>query len=98
MAKIYKSETHGYVCELWGASTKHPDSIFYFDEFQKSEYFEDKYQVFQWLLECASKLTWPAHAMKLVEQAIRDWYPTQDGWQEPDLQEWSQDHWYQYCR
>ena len=27
MAKLFKSEEHGYVCELWGASTKHPDSI-----------------------------------------------------------------------
>lgn len=62
MAKIYKSTKHKYVCELWGASTKHPDSIFYFDDFKKSDGFEDDLQVFQWLLECASKLTWPMHA------------------------------------
>ena len=31
--KLYESEKHVYVLELWGASTKHPDSIFYFDNF-----------------------------------------------------------------
>ena len=72
MTKIYKSTEHKYVCELWGASTKHPDSIFYFDEFKKSDIFEDETQVFQWLLECASKLTWPMHAKDLTEQALRD--------------------------
>ena len=25
---VYKNEENDYVCELWGASTKHPDSIF----------------------------------------------------------------------
>ena len=94
MAKIYTSEKHGYVLEIWGASTKHPDSMFFFDEFEKVEYFEDKWQVFQWLLECASKMTWPISAYCLAEQAMRDWYPMRDGWQEPVLKEWSQDHWH----
>lgn len=72
--KVYKDEKHGYVLELWGASTKHPDSIFYFDNFKKVEYFDDKYQVFQWLLECASKLTFPFYAKQLVDYAIKHWY------------------------
>ena len=89
---------HGYVLELWGASTKHPDSIFFFSEFKKSEYLKDEYQVFQWLLECASKMTWPMHAHELAELAMRDWYPMQNGWQEPDLKEWTQDHWHENYR
>ena len=98
MAKIYKSEEHGYVLELWGASTKHPDSIFYFDDFKKSDFFEDEMQVFQWLLECASKLTWPIHAKDLTEQALRDWYPMSEDWKAPDLEEWNTEHWHQNYR
>ena len=93
MAKIFKSKEHGYVVEMWGSSTKHPDSIFYFDNFNKTDIFEDNEQVFQWLLECASKMTWPIHAKALVEQAIQDWYPMQKDWHEPELDEWSKDHW-----
>ena len=95
MAKIYKSTEHKYVCELWGASTKHPDSIFYFDDFKKSDVFEDEMQVFKGLLECASKLTWPMHAKDLAEQALRDWYPMGKDWKAPDLEEWSTEHWHQ---
>ena len=98
MALIFKSEEHGYVCELWGASTKHPDSIFFFSDFKKVDFLTDKDQVFQWLLECASKLTWPQHAKKLAEQALRDWYPNEGPWFAPELEEWSKDHWYQNCR
>ena len=35
-----------YVCELWGASTKHPDASFRYSEWEdKSPYLEDEYQV-----------------------------------------------------
>ena len=94
MAKIFKSEEHGYVCELWGASTKHPDSVFYFDRFKKSDLFDDEMQVFQWLLECASKLTWPMHAKDLVDQAIADWYPMDKDWKAPELAEYDTNHWH----
>ena len=94
MAKLFKSKEHGYVCELWGASTKHPDSIFYFDEFKKNDLFDDEQQVFQWLLECASKLTWPMHAKELAEQAMNDWYPFEKDWKAPELEEYSHDHWH----
>ena len=67
MTKLYsRLSDHETVLELWGASTKHPDSIFFFSDFQKCEWIEDKYQVFQWLLECASKLTFPFHAYDLM--------------------------------
>ena len=60
--------------ELWGGSTKHPDSKFYFSEFKKSPYIDEEDQVFQWLLECASKLTWPFHAKELAEYALKNHY------------------------
>lgn len=64
-----------YVLELWGASTKHPDSVFRYSEWEnKSEYFEDKYQIYQWLLNCASRLSFPFHAKNLVDYANEHWY------------------------
>lgn len=72
--KVFKTEEKGYVLELWGGSTKHPDSVFYFNDFKKVDFIEDKYQIFQWLLECASKLTFPFHAKQLVEYALKNWY------------------------
>ena len=63
-----------YVCELWGASTKHPDSIFYYSDFKKFDFFCDQVQVFQWLLEVASKLKFPFHAKELVDYALEHWY------------------------
>lgn len=72
---VYQSETDGdYILELWGASTKHPDSIFRFSEFEKQKYMPEEYQIFQWLLECASKLTWPFHAKALAEYALANYY------------------------
>ena len=58
-----------WVCELWGASTKHPDSMFLFSNFKKTELLEEPEQIYQWLLECASKLTFPFHAKELAEYA-----------------------------
>jgi hypothetical protein len=74
MIKVYPHETFGYVCELWAASTKHPDSTFYFSDFKKVEYFDDEVQVYQWLLECASKLTFPFYAKELADYAAKEWY------------------------
>ena len=71
--KVYKNK-EGYHLELWGASTKHPDSIFHMKDFQLQEGIDEEYQVFQWLLECASKLTWPFHAKQLAEYALKEWY------------------------
>ena len=70
MRKLYsRVQDHETVLELWASSTKHPDSVFYFSEFKLSEYCSDYIQVYQWLLECASKLTWVFHARALVEFA-----------------------------
>ena len=76
MIKCYKRENdNDYVLELWGASTKHPDSMFFFSEWQdKVDYFEDEEQVYQWLLYCASRLTFPFYAKDLVDYANEKWY------------------------
>jgi len=58
--------------ELWGCSTKHPDSIFYYDSFQKAIGFEgaDEYwNIFQFMIESASKLSWIPHSLKLLKFA-----------------------------
>lgn len=78
MIKVYKRENkevaNDYVLELWGASTKHPDSMFFFSDFQKCEWIDEEHQIFQWLLECASKLTFPFYAKELADYAIKNWY------------------------
>ena len=58
--------------EVWASSTKHPAAKFYFADFKKSEWCVEKHQVFQWLLECASRLTFPMHAKELVEFALKN--------------------------
>lgn len=64
-----------YICELWGASTKHPDAFFRFSEWEdKTDVIAEGYQVFQWLLWIASKRLWPFHAKELAEYALKNWY------------------------
>ena len=79
MIKVYECKNgeseKDLVCELWGASTKHPDSRFYFSEWKyKNDFLDDEVQVFQWLLWIASNLTWPFHAKELAEYALENWY------------------------
>lgn len=67
------------ILELWGGSTKHPDSIFYFSEFELCDWFKPQEQIIPWLFECASKLNFPYHAYSLARWACdlyelsRDW-------------------------
>ena len=71
---IYKTEDD-VICELWGASTKHPDEKFYYSDWEdKTPFIEDKYQIFQWLLWIASRRQWPFHAKELTEYALKNWY------------------------
>jgi hypothetical protein len=72
MIKVYQYE-EDIILELWGGSTHHPDSRFHFSSFQKSPFVDDKHQIFQWLLECASKLTFPMHAKELAEYALKNY-------------------------
>lgn len=73
MIKVYKDEKDNYICELWAASTKHPDSRFNMKDFKKVDFIDEEHQVFQWLLECASKLTFPFYAQELAEYALKNW-------------------------
>ena len=67
-SRISDKET---VLELWGASTKHPDCMFFFSDFKKCEWIDPYYQIFQWILECASKLNLPTHAFELSLYALK---------------------------
>ena len=70
--RMYDSKEYGKVLEIWGSSTKHPDSVFYFNDFKKTPIVEEEHQVFQWLLECASKLVFPFNAKLVVEYALEN--------------------------
>lgn len=56
--------------EVWSSSTKYPDAKFYFSDFNKTEWVAEEHQVFQWLLECASKMRWPQTAKEIAELAF----------------------------
>lgn len=72
---VLKKTENDYILELWGASTKHPDSMFRYSEWEdKISFIENKYQVYQWLLYCASRLNFPLHAKSLVDYANKHWY------------------------
>ena len=71
MYKLYsRISDHETILETWGASTKHPDATFYFSDFNKSPYSDEFCQIFPWLLECASRMTWVSHAYSLGEFAF----------------------------
>ena len=58
---------HETILELWGGSTKHPDSVFHFSDFHLSEFYEPEDQILPWVLECASKLNFVFHSLTLAE-------------------------------
>lgn len=67
MYRLYsRIDNHETYLECWGASTKHPDSMYRFSEFEKSDFMSDEESIFQWILECASKKTWAFHMFKLL--------------------------------
>ena len=70
-----KLATKDTILELWGGSTKHPDSKFFFSDYLKVEYINEDVQIFQWLLECASKMSFPFHAYKIMKFA-ENYYET----------------------
>ena len=71
--KIYKcykeDDTSDLTLEVWASSTKYPDAKFYFSDFRKSEWVSEQHQVFQWLLECASKMRFPSTAKQIADIA-----------------------------
>ena len=72
--KIYKCFNADNILDLtlevWASSTKYPDAKFYFSDFQKSQWVSEEHQVFQWLLECASKMRFPFTAKQIAEIAF----------------------------
>ena len=74
-------DDHETILELWGASTKHPDSVFYFSNFVLSEWYEPEDQIFPWLLECASNLNIPYHSYSLAKWACQ-LYENERGWKD----------------
>lgn len=68
MYKLYsRISDHETILELWGASTKHPDSKFYFSNFQLVEWLPSTNQIIPWIFECASKMNLPTHAYELAK-------------------------------
>lgn len=76
---LYKNDEGNYVLELWGGSTKHPDSVFHMEDWDMASWVDPtdpeqvKGQIPQWLMYCASHLTFPFHARSLALFAI-DYY------------------------
>lgn len=70
MYKLYsRLSDHETILELWGASTKHPDSVFYFSNFNLSEWFEPEDQIIPWIFHCAGELNIPYHSYELAKWA-----------------------------
>ena len=71
--KIYETEERGLICELWATSTKHPDCRYFFSDFLTSDFIPLKHQIFQWLLEIASKMEFPNNAKMIAEYALKNY-------------------------
>lgn len=75
----YDCENDNYIFECWGASTKHPDSVYNMNndiengKFILNDFIEKKYQVYQWLMYIASQKTFPFHAIEIVDYANNCW-------------------------
>lgn len=80
--KLYSViDTHDTILELWGGSTKHPDSVFHFSDFKLCDWFEPNQQIVPWIFECASKLNFPVHAYFLANWAC-ELYRLSRGWKD----------------
>lgn len=61
-------ESKNTYLELWGGSTKHPDVMYRFDDWQdKCAWLSEEDLIFQWIFYCASRLSFPCHTKKLAE-------------------------------
>lgn len=83
--KVFK-KNDDYVCEIWGASTKHPDSRFEMlgDQNKEFHYVMNDFltleeNVYQWLLFIASVMTWKFSAKDIVDYANKYWYDLEEG-------------------
>ena len=76
--KVYsRLSDHETILEVWGGSTKHPDCVFKFSDFEIPWFWRDDPQtdkshptfIYQWMIECASKMTWWWSTKKIVDFA-----------------------------
>lgn len=65
------SDTGSIKLELWGASTKHPDSIFQYDDFKESFVMDKQDNIVAWLAECASKMLFRGNMYRLLAMATQ---------------------------
>lgn len=80
MYRLYsRISDHETILEIWAGSTKHPDSVFRFSNFETCDWFDPQAQIVPWLFECASKMEWPVHAYHLARWAC-DAYEMYRGW------------------
>lgn len=71
MYKLYsRLSDHETVLECWGASTKHPDSVFLFSNFETCDFIDRENQIPAWIWECASKMVLPFHNYELAQFGI----------------------------
>ena len=77
---IYKTDDN-VICELWGSSTKHADTIHSMKHdvenglFTKYQFADNpNHDIFQWLLFVASLQMWKHTAKRIVEIALSEWY------------------------
>ena len=69
---LFDSKEKTWTLEIWSSSTKYPDTKFYFSDFKLIHWVDKEHQVFQWLLECASKMNSPIIAKEIVEYALEN--------------------------
>ena len=62
-----------YKLEIWGASTKHPDTIHLYSEkgFIKSEYIPRSKQVYNFILQVAANSELPMYAAKIARFGLK---------------------------
>ena len=71
MYKLYSIiSDHETVLECWGASTKHPDSVFLFSNFVTTTLVSKESQIPAWIWECASRMVFPFHSYSLAQFGI----------------------------
>lgn len=65
-------QTKDTILELWGGSTKHPDSRFFLSDFKCSPILKENNpaNIAQWIMEIGSKMFFPYNSKKLAELAL----------------------------
>ena len=73
MYKLYCNiDTKDTILESWGASTKHPDSIYYYSDYDNKSELDDSFEFngVQWLAYIASNCLWSFHSISLMKWVL----------------------------